>query len=84
MRDLAWRSLEEIVAFAAKMYILSYRKLSLFQLLSINFHEFNFRSSLALRKYFNNEIFPNYGIARQCMPSKMESTDAVKNDHVTV
>jgi len=28
----------------------------------MNFREFNFRSSLALRKYFNNEIFPNYGM----------------------
>jgi len=28
----------------------------------INLHEFNFRSSIALRKYFNNKIFPNYGI----------------------
>jgi len=30
--------------------------------LSINFHEFNIHSSLAQRKYFNNEIFPNYGM----------------------
>ena len=45
--------------------LLSYRKLLLFQLLSVNFCEFNFHSSLSLRKYFNNEIFPNYGaIAR--------------------
>ena len=29
--------------------------------MSVNFREFNFRSSLALRKYFSNEIFPNYG-----------------------
>ena len=27
----------------------------------INIREFNFRRSRALRKYFNNEIFPNYG-----------------------
>ena len=40
MRDLAWRSSEEIVAFAAAMYIYI---------------------ELALREYFNNEIFPNYG-----------------------
>ena len=29
------------------------------------FHELNFCCSLALRKYFNNKIFPNYG--RICM-----------------
>ena len=29
--------------------------------LSIIFREFNFCSSLALRKFFNNKIFPNYG-----------------------
>ena len=42
-------------------HVISYHKLSLFKLLSIKFHEFNFRCSLALQEYFNNEIFPNDG-----------------------
>ena len=46
---------------AQSAHVISYHKLSLFKLLSVKFCEFNFRCSLALREYFNNEIFPSDG-----------------------
>ena len=47
--------------YCAQLHTCYYRTVNYCCFMSINFREFNFRSCLALRKYFNNEIFPNYG-----------------------